>query len=62
MSEPAKPKIDPARLAALLDAGTIAAGIVALSLGVGLYDHRLGIATFGGLLLAAELVAALLRR
>jgi hypothetical protein len=61
MSEPAK-KIDPRRLAALLDAGTVGVGIVSTSVGVGLYDWRAGVVAFGALLLGAEVVAALLRR
>jgi hypothetical protein len=60
MNEPAP--ADPVRLAALLDAATVGTGILATSVGVGLYDWRAGVVAFGALLLVAELVAALIRR
>lgn len=60
MSEPTP--VNPARLAALLDAATVALGIVATSVGVGFYDWRAGVVAFGGLLLGAELVTAIVRR
>lgn len=63
MSEP-KPTLA-ARLAAnpkILDAATVATGILALSVGVGCFDWRAGVVAFGALLLGAEVVASLLRR
>jgi hypothetical protein len=57
MSSPSTP-----RLARILDAGTVALGVLAMSIGVGLFDVRLGVAVFGGLLLAAQLAAAILSR
>jgi hypothetical protein len=53
---------NPARLVTILDAATVTAGIVTASVGVGFYDWRAGVMAFGALLLAAEVVAALLRR
>lgn len=53
---------DPEQLAALLDAATVATGILATSVGVGLYDWRAGVVAFGALLLGAELAAAWIRR
>lgn len=64
MTQPVQPKrkIDPVRLAAILDVSTIAVGIVAAAAGAGMYDARLGLITLGGLLLGAHVVAGLLRR
>ena len=45
---------------ALLDAVVVAAGIVLVAVGAGLYDVRLGLMVGGGLLLVAELAGALL--
>lgn len=61
MTDPTNPA-RAARIAALLDAATVATGIVATSVGVGAYDWRAGLVAFGSLLLVAEVVAARLRR